>query len=211
MRLVRFAVGAVVALLVLALLPLTASASTPPYQWIGSQFANFPQTTPSQVMTWEQGTISIPAPPTWTANGQEVSGWFMGSAFSNYHQVGWVSYQGKPQLYEETGANGASYNDSYFATLSWNSSINVALSCDLETGIWQDWWQPPGTTGWTLLDTQWTLVPCDSSTWSWQFERYSAGASTFPSVGPMSITNVFADVTGAEYYPAPVYTGTAWQ
>lgn len=166
-------------------------------------FANDPS---ENVMTWDQATITLPTEPTWSAPGQEASGWLMGHLddLANWNQVGWVSYgPGQaPEIYEETSVNG---NDvaQYFGDLQWGQTLYVALSCDMGTGIWQDW---ASTTpnDLSLVSTQWTMTPCNSAVWTASMERFDAGASTFPSVGPESITNQFADLSGDEYFPSSV-------
>lgn len=178
------------------------------YEWNGTGFQN---SLTNGELIWEQGTISLPAEPKWTAPGQEVSGWFMGSRGSdNWNQVGWISYGGDgPYLFESTGVNG-SYENKYFDTLAWGSTVNVALSCDLDTGVWQDWVADPSG-GWKLEDTEWTLIPCDTAYLSAQFERYSGPtSSTFPVVEPASISNILGDLTGASYYPAAASTDPSW-
>lgn len=211
-RLVRRLVAATALLLVVGVSGSAGAASYSPssYQAAGSGF----QDQGGNIMTWNEATISIPPEPTWTAPGQEVSGWLLGTApgvvgSQNWNQVGWVNYgTGAPLLYTETNDQG---NDSVstFATLAWGSSVNVAISCDTGTGIWQDFWQPPGTTGWTIINTQWTYVDCNTAEMEWADERYSNGAATFPQVAPESITNLFSDVTGDEYYPTST-TQTSW-
>lgn len=170
----------------------------------GAQFASDPL---GNVMTWQQATITLPAQPTWTADGQEVSGWLMGGRddnvdTGNWNQVGWVSYGGAPEIYEETSVNG---NDvaQYFGDLQWGQTLYVALSCDTGTGIWQDF---ASTTpnDLKLVSTQWTMDPCDDAVWTAAMERFDNGAPSFPSIGPESITNRFADLMGDDDYPGDV-------
>lgn len=170
---------------------------------------------PSSVMTWEQATITLPATePTWAANQQETSAWLLADPnpsnpandLGNWNQVGWVSYGpgSPPYLYEETNVDGVDVPQAFGPALQWGDTINVALSCDTSTGIWQDWGSHNATSGLTLLATEWTMVPCNTAQWFAAFERFSNGAATFPIVGAESITNLFADVMGDEYRPLDV-------
>lgn len=156
----------------------------------------------SGAVDWVQTTISIPRSVVWSQPGQQVSAWVMADepgVLSGWDQVGWLwqesgSSDGVPVLYVESGPSTFWLGGS----LAPGGSVTVALSCDFGTDTYHNWLL--GASGWQLVNTQKTGIPCDTGL---RWDRYVEGATPSgtaqPVVSePVSFTGTVADVLGAE-------------